>query len=286
MGTLLTDAEAAILASPNANLWRPWVARVDAEELLETALGRSGAAAQGGEVVPAPAAARFRRLVARRVAGEPIALLRGGVEFRGLHLEVRKGTFAPRLSTEALAGEAIRRLRRRPGPVAVDVATGVGPVALAVGHEVPQADVHGIDISKRAITVARANARRLELANVAFHCGDGLGGLPRRLRGRIDVLTVHPPYVPQLEVRDLPREISVYEPRHTLTDGSIDGLGLVRTLATDASEWLRRGGWLLVEVSPDRARSVRSILRRAGLVDVRSLRPTLPVTRVVVGRTH
>jgi len=277
---LLAEAEAAIARSPHASLWSPRDARLDAEELLDIARGGSDRDSQ----VTAVQRHRYRALVKRRVAGEPMALLRGSVEFRGLDIAVRPGTFAPRMSTEALAEEAIRRLRRRSRPVAVDVATGVGPVALAMANEVPGAEVHGVDISPTAVSVARANRRRLGLS-ASFHLSDGLDQLPRRLRGCVDVITVHPPYVPRRDVSELPREVSGYEPRHTLTDESPDGLGLVRRLAAECHQWLRPGGWLLVEVSPDRARQARSALISAGLVEVRSLRPAqLPVTRVVVGR--
>lgn len=278
---LVVAAAAAIRASPHVGLLRAADARADAADLLTHVVGRP---LVGDEMVPDRARRRFQRLVRRRVAGEPVALLLGEVEFCGLRLAVRQGTFAPRASTEALALAAVRRLARRRTPVAVDVATGVGPVALAVAAAVPGAVVWGLDISPRAISVARANARRLGLTNVHFRRSDGLARLPAALRGRIDVVTVHPPYVPRSEVDDLPDEVRHHEPRHTLTDESADGLGLVRELAAAGTGWLRPGGWLLVEVSPDRARAVRSALVGAGLTEVRSRRHALPVTRIVVGR--
>jgi release factor glutamine methyltransferase len=85
-------------------------------------------------------------------------------------------------------------------------------------------------------------------------------------------------------VRTLPVEIRKFEPRHTLTDGSDDGLGLVRRLATDAPAWLRPGGSVLVEIAPYLARATATVLRRAGLREVRSHRDGLGVTRVVIAR--
>src|SRR5207302_9062514 len=106
---------------------------------------------------------RFRVLVGRRAAGEPVQYIKGYAEFRGLRLIAGPGVFVPRDSTEFLAEQAIRRLRRRPSPVHVDMATGSGPVALAVAHEVPRAEVHGADLAAKPIRTARANARRLGL---------------------------------------------------------------------------------------------------------------------------
>lgn len=283
---LLADATQAIWRSPLTGEHRRWAAHDDAEELLTVATGdeRGSANGAGDERLSALQRRRFAALVDRRVAGEPMALLRGYVEFRGLRLMVRPGVFAPRPSSETLAARAIRRLHGRRMPALVDVACGVGPVALSVAHAVPHARVVGVDISAAAVAVARINKQRLGLRNVEFHCGDLLTPVPRALLGRVDVMTAHPPYVPRGDVRLLPKEISRHEPRHTLTDASADGLGMVRRLADEASVWLRRGGWLLIELSPDRARLAGGELRMAGLAGVRIISERGTPTRIVTGR--
>jgi release factor glutamine methyltransferase len=193
--------------------------------------------------------------------------------------------FSPRASSELMVELAVSRLRRRRGRrVAVDVASGTGAVALAIGAQTRGSEVWGTDISPDAARLGRTNARRLHLDNVRFAAGDMFASLPRHLRGAVDVLTIHPPYVARDEVRSLPVEIRRFEPRHTLTDGSDDGLGLVRRLADDAPGWLREGGFVLVEIAPYLARAAATVLRRGGLGDVRSHRDSLGITRVVVGR--
>jgi release factor glutamine methyltransferase len=261
--------------------------RREASVLLSFALGDPDASDELADpecLVPASVRARFLRLIERRATGEPVAWILGWTTFRGLRIGVRRGAFVPRQSSELLAGLAIRRLRRRPKPVAIDLATGIGPVALAVAHEVRGAAVHGTDISLAAIRLARANAASLGLPNAAFHRGDLFGPLPAELRGRVDVVTVHPPYVPVQELDELPVEVRGFEPVDALTDRSADGLALLERTAEEAPDWLRRGGWLLVEVSPDRARAVRSRLIRCGFGDVRSMRGWPHISRVVVGR--
>jgi release factor glutamine methyltransferase len=225
-------------------------------------------------------------MIARRASGEPVQLITGEAVFRGLQIAARPGVFVPRDSTEYLAEQAVRRLRGRRRPVAVDLATGGGTVALAIANEVPGARVFGTDISVTAVRVARENAELLRL-RATFAKGDLFGGLPRDLQGRVDVITLHPPYVARDEVHELPEEIRRFEPAHTLTDRSPDGLGLVGRTASEGPRWLKRGGWLLVEVSPDRARSAASVLRRNGFGDVRSTMDRgFKVTRVLVGRWH
>jgi release factor glutamine methyltransferase len=285
---LLDQGEARLKRSPAIDHWPADRERRDATSLLSFALGDPEASDEldpPDPAVSARARARYRRLIDRRASGEPMAYILGWTTFRGLRLAVRRGAFVPRQSSELMAESAVRRLRRRRRPMAIDLATGIGPVALAVAHAIRGSEVHGTDISPDAVRQARANAAALKLRNVAFHRGDLFGSLPSRLRGRADVITVHPPYIPRRELRDLPVEIRGFEPKDALTDLSLDGLGLLERTAEEAPDWLRPGGWLLVEVSPDRARHVRSRLVRSGYRDVRSTRGWPNISRVVVGRT-
>ena len=227
---------------------------------------------------------RFLRLIDRRTTGEPIALIVGWVEYADLKLRVGPGAFLPRATSEFLAVQASRRLRGRRRPIAVDMATGIGPVALAVAKKMSRAEVHGADINPVAIRWARQNARELKLRNASFHTGDLFGPLPKRLHGQVDVVTMHPPYVPNGEVGDLPEEIKRFEPRTSLTDRSDDGLGLVRRVVDESWDWLCDGGWLMFEVAPSSANPIRTLLRDSGYRDVRSTTGELRHTRVVLGR--
>ncbi len=254
----------------------------DAEELLEFVLGR---APDEDEEIAGAAVSRFQRLVRRRAGGEPNAYITGRTTFHDLTLEVRRGAFIPRQSSEWMADQAVKRLRSRKKPVHVDLATGVGPVALVVAAALPSAQILGVDVSARPIALARRNAAQLRLRNVKFLRGDLFRPVSPRLLGSVDVVTIHPPYVGRKEMRTLPFEILQFEPEESLTDFSPLGDRIVRRVTTEAPMWLRPGGWLLVEVSPDRAREIATILRRGGFRDVRSTKGGVDVSRVVVGRT-
>jgi release factor glutamine methyltransferase len=282
-GKLVDRGVRTLKASPSIDHWQKGRERIEAEDLLMHAMGIEEEP-DPSEEVPGKARRRFESMIERRATGEPIPFIKGYAEFRGLELIAEPGVFVPRDSSEFLAEQAVRRLRTRKRPLHVDLATGGGTIALAVANEVPRAAVYGSDLSQDAIRLARRNAKALGLS-VTFRAGDMFEGLPKRIAGTVDVITLHPPYVPRGEVRDLPDEIRRWEPAHTLTDSSVDGLGLVVRAADEAKRWLRRGGWLLIEVSPDRAKEVGRTLRGAGLRDVRSTKGgELKVTRVVVGR--
>ncbi len=280
IGDLIAEGADRIRRSPHIDHWQEEAARFDAEAFLASGTDGGGPAA----VVPARAVRRFERMVDRRVRGEPAARILGSVDFLDLEVRVRDGAFFPRISSETMTREAARRLRGRRRPVHVDLATGVGPVALGVAHLVPAAEVHGVDILPAAVEGARANARRLGLRGARFHLGDLFAPLPPRLRGRTDAITIHPPYIGEGEVEDQPQEITAYEPAVTLTDFSPDGLGMVRRVAAEAPGWLRPNGWLLIEVGTDLGRRAAGILRRAGYRDVETVADEYGITRTAIGR--
>jgi release factor glutamine methyltransferase len=278
---VLDDAVKVLKVSPAIDHWQRGRERIEAEDLLWHVLGDEPD--PKGDVSDADRR-RFDALVRRRATGEPIPFIKGYTEFRGLDLLVRPGVFVPRDASENLATQATRRLRGRRRPVHVDLATGAGTIALAVANEVPRVTVVGTDVSADAVTLARRNAKRLGL-RARFVTGDLFGGLPRTLAGTVDVITLHPPYVPMHELKDLPEEIREWEPEHTLTDRSRDGLGLIGRTAREAPAWLSRNGWLLMEVSPDRVALVKRVLGREGFRDMRSTKGgPIPLTRVIVAR--
>jgi release factor glutamine methyltransferase len=278
---LMREGVATLKASDAIDHWQKDREKIEAEELLIFVMGDDP---DPDDRIPDRKRREYLELIERRATGEPIPYITGFTEFRGLELISEPGVFVPRDSSEFLAEQAIRRLRKRRTPVHVDLATGAGTIALSVANEVPKATVYGTDLSEDAIKLARRNARSLGL-KVRFATGDVFGGLPKKIKGTVDVITVHPPYVADHEVDDLPEEIKDWEPVHTLTDASEDGLGFVRTTVDEAPDWLDRRGWLLMETDPDRARDVSKVMAKGGFRDVRSTKGgDLKITRVIVGR--
>jgi release factor glutamine methyltransferase len=288
VGEVLREAERELKQSDAVEHPHAGKERYDAEELLAQVLGRDllDPEFDPDEGLDDLAARRFRQLLNRRRRGEPVAYITGRMLFSGMTLEVGPGAFIPRESSEFMVQQAARRLRTRREPVHIDLATGVGPVALAVAKDVPSARVFGVDLSDRPIVMARLNARRLGIRNVHFVKGDLFRPLADDLQGRVDVVTIHPPYVRKGELRQLPDEIRRFEPVESLTDFSRSGMKLLERVVGEAPAWLRRhGGWMLVEVAPDRARTAGTVLRHGGFKDVRSTKGGVSVTRVVLGHT-
>lgn len=239
----------------------------EAKELLASCLGVESDDLEEALEPPRRIRERFLSLIARRAGGEPFPFLTGFIHFYGLDLKVRPGAFVPRPSSELVVAQAVKKLSRRRDPIAVDVCTGQGPIALAMAAEVPDGEVWGLDIDAGGIDQGRRNARALDLKNVRLRVGDLYEPLPARLRESVDVITAHVPYVSLHELDDLPAEVIEHEPAYTLTDESDDGLGLLRRVVDESIEWLKPGGWVLLEIAEDLAPKARKICRKGGLKD-------------------
>jgi release factor glutamine methyltransferase len=214
-------------------------------------------------------------LVARRVAGEPLAWVLGWAEFADLRVVVRPGVFVPRRRTELLAAEAIVRLR--PAAVAVELCCGAAAVAATILEEVPFVEVHAADIDPVAVACAREN-----VPNGNVHQGDLFDALPRDLRGRVDVVVANSPYGPTDEIALVPPEARDHEPPHTL-DGGPAGLALLRRISASAPGWLAPGGHVLIEVSEPQLPVALRVFRADGL-DVSSATNEELGATVAIGR--
>jgi release factor glutamine methyltransferase len=208
----------------------------------------------------AATAADLAVMVDRRVAGLPLEQVVGWAEFCGLRIAVGPGVFVPRRRTEFLAGQAIAHLR--PGALVVDLCCGSGAVGAALAAAVDDVELHAVDLDPAAVACARRN---LVACGGRAYEGDLHAPLPAWLHGRVDVLVANAPYVPTREVRLLPREARLYEPRVAL-DGGADGLAVVRRVSAAASGWLAPGGQLLIEVSERQAPRAAEIFIGDGLI--------------------
>jgi release factor glutamine methyltransferase len=252
--------------------------RETAEALLMYFLGsdRTGLYSRS-EGLDTRTAKLYGRALCQRCHGVPLQYLTGEQQFFDLVLGVAPGVFVPRPETEILVERALETLDGRSGPVVIDVGTGTGAVALALKRRRPDARVIGTDVSEDAIAVAGANAARHAL-DVEILGGDLLSPVPPELRGSIDLIVSNPPYVTREEWEGLPDEVRA-EPYEAL----VGGTDVHRRLAEAAPEWLRGGGWLVVEIGASQAGEVAGLLEdRFELVEV--LPDLAGMDRVVRGR--
>ena len=253
----------------------------DAALLLAHALGksRSWLFAHADDALGEAEAARFDVLLARRAAGEPVAYLTGWRGFWTLELAVTPATLVPRPETELLVDLALARLPVDAPVRVADLGTGSGAIALALSKERPRAQVVATDASSAALDVARGNAARNGIGNVAFRLGSWLQPLGE---DTFDLIASNPPYIAEGDPH-LARGDLRFEPAMALSCGA-DGLDAIRVIVRDAPACLRRGGWLLLEHGWEQGDAVRALLAAAGFADVATERDLEQRDRVSLGR--
>jgi release factor glutamine methyltransferase len=258
-------------------------ARLDAEILLAFSLGveRLQLYMDFDKPLAAPERAGFRLLVQRRADQRvPVALLTGRKEFWSLDLAVTRDVLVPRPETETLVGAAIDLAAGRTGLRVLEIGTGSGAIALALGKELPGADITATDVSPLALEIAASNADK-----------HGMGDRIRLLEGdlyepvagaRFDLIVSNPPYLAEEERSSLAPELA-HEPDIALFAAE-EGCQILRRLAEGAPDVLAPGGALALELAPDQAERVADWLQGAGLLEVTTWRDLADRPRVVAAR--
>lgn len=235
------------------------------------------------EPVDEERAARFERVLRRRLSREPLQYILGFTEFYGLRLIVTPDVLIPRPETEVVVDSALERVAERTAPRMLDAGTGSGCIALAMKTARPDAAVYGCDVSRAALEVAQGNAREngvsveLFLADVLEDrfVSDAPGGL--------DLIVSNPPYVTGREIASLPPDVRDFEP-HLALFAHDDPVVFYRHLARHGRELLQSGGWIVLEIHADFGEEVAGILTGSGYADVEIKQDLAGRDRVVLAR--
>jgi release factor glutamine methyltransferase len=213
--------------------------------------------------------ARYRDLIRRRRAGEPVAYIRGQKEFYGRVFHIDKRVLVPRPDTEILVETALRRTTAcSMGGRYLDLCTGSGCVAVSLARERSTSKVFAVDLSAEALAVAVDNAVRLgSVFQMVFLQGDLFEPLAAFSDLRFELITANPPYITDSEFATLPEDVRAFEPRLALTGGP-DGLAVMRRIVAEARARLAAGGVLAVEMGAGQAERVKAFFADAGFENV------------------
>lgn len=213
---------------------------------------------------PRPIEEQLETLVARRLAGEPVAYIIGEWSFYGMPIEVTPAVLIPRPDTEVIAARAIElaKMAGEHGRV-LDLCAGSGCIGLAVAKHSDNCRIVLADLSEAALGVCRQNIRRNGLhSRVTTVQVDALG-TPPDLLWDFNLIVCNPPYIRSGDIPGLDTSVKDYEPLAAL-DGGEDGLNFYRSVAKQWKSALRRTGTLLFEVGYDQAEDVSNILMENG----------------------
>lgn len=262
-------ALAAAIAQAAARLGAAGIAdpAVDAELLAAfvLGLGRGGvqASAIRGDRIAAADAERLEELVTRRATREPLQHITGTAPFRHMELRVGPGVFVPRPETELVAQLAIDALRAAASesPIAVDLGTGSGAIALAMATEVPHARVFAAENSVEAFLWTKENFAMVGADNARLAFIDLAHAFPD-LDGTVSVVASNPPYVPDAAIPRDP-EVRFFDPPAALYGGE-DGLDVVRVLSGVGLRLAHPGGMIVIEHGEWQGEAIRELLAADG----------------------
>lgn len=253
---------------------------LEASLLLAHALGRprTWLFAHPEEAVAPRLRERFAGLLARRLAGTPIAYLTGEREFWSLPIRVTPHTLIPRPETEMLIERALHLVKSAHARVA-DLGTGSGAVSAALASEHPGWHIVATDTSEAALATAQQNFSRLGLANCETRRGDWLAAVAD---DRFDLIASNPPYVADFDPHLAEGDVRA-EPREALAAGP-DGMDALRRIIKEAPHHLTLGGWLVLEHGWDQGSRVRELLHITGFDAILTSRDLAGLDRVTEGR--
>jgi release factor glutamine methyltransferase len=263
-------------------------ATADAELLAGHILGlsRGGVQAQVliGATLDEQQADELTHLYARRLSREPLQHITGVAYFRQLELAVGKGVFIPRPETEFVAQLAIEAIEDavtagNTNPIAVDLGTGSGAIALAMATENPNAKIFAVEKSPEAFVFTRANFDKYAAKCDATLIQGDLIDAFEELKGQVSVVASNPPYIPLAAVpRD--EEVRLHDPDLALYGGE-DGMSVMRHVSATARRLLVDGGVLVVEHSDSQSEQVCQLLLADGWREVRAHRDLTDRDRAV-----
>ena len=187
--------------------------------------------------------------------GVPLQHITHTQEFMKMDFFVNENVLIPRPDTEILVEEVIEIAKKMEKPKILDLCTGSGAIAISIAKNVPSAEVWAIDISEKALEVAKKNANNLQ-AKVKFKKSNLFNNINKT---KFDIIVSNPPYIKKADIKLLSNEVQK-EPEIAL-DGGYDGLDFYRKIASQAIDYLKFGSYLCFEIGFDQQEDVTEIIK-------------------------
>ena len=198
----------------------------------------------------------FNRLITRRSKREPLAYILKKKEFWSKIFFVNRNTLIPRPETELLCESIIKTLKNKT-PYILDIGTGTGCILLSILSEIKKARGIGIDISKKAIDVAKKNSDNLRLNDRTKFFSKSFNDV---YGYKFDLVVSNPPYIRTCDIKNLSADVRKFEPKIAL-DGGKDGLDVIRKVIYKTRTILKKLGWLALEIGHGQHYKVSQILK-------------------------
>lgn len=203
------------------------------------------------------------QMLNRRLHHEPLDKIIGKREFYKFIFEVNSDVLSPRPDTEILVERALALIPKEKKLEILDLGTGSGCILLSLLAERPQCRGVGVDVSQKALEIAKQNAESLKLSEKVTFINKSWTE-PNFINEQFDIIVSNPPYIPTEDIAGLEEEVKNYDPLLAL-DGGVDGLDCYRQIAQTVPLILKNDGYILLEVGYNQAEAVIKIFKEQGL---------------------
>ncbi len=202
----------------------------------------------------------FKKLIERRKKNEPIAYIVGYKEFWKIKFKVNNDVLIPRPDTEFMVEESLRLIPKNCSLNILDIGTGSGCIILSILKERKKCYGVALDISKKALNVAKFNAKMQQIKNrIKFVNSD----IDKFNSGKYDVILSNPPYIKNSDIKYLDKDICFFEPKVALK-GGFDGYSTIRTVIDKSKILMKKKGKLFLEIGNNQAKYVLQLLKTKG----------------------
>ena len=202
----------------------------------------------------------YKNLILRRRRGEPVAYILNNKEFWKYNFYVNKNVLIPRPDTEIIIEETLKLLRKDQKKLVLDIGTGSGCIIISLAKERPKIYGSAIDISRKALKVAKINAKIHQLKNRINFYNSSVDNF---FKGKYDLIISNPPYICNFKIKYLDKDIYSYEPLVSL-DGGLNGSFILNKVIKKSSSLIKIGGKLVLEIGYDQRFEIMKLLTKCG----------------------
>ncbi|MFV1974796.1 MAG: peptide chain release factor N(5)-glutamine methyltransferase [Candidatus Scalindua sp.] len=209
---------------------------------------------------------KYKEFVYKRTSHVPLQYITRRVEFMSLDFVVDERVLIPRPETEILVETVLNKAQDNEFPdksiIIMEIGTGSGNISVSLAKNLSNAEIYTNDISPDALTLAQTNIQRHEVVDkVHLLHGDFFGAFCGSVeKEHADFIVSNPPYVSESEWNKLEPEVREHEPRQALVGGE-DGLCFYREIIKDSTDWLRPGGYLVIEIGETQANAIKKLMK-------------------------
>lgn len=216
----------------------------------------------------------IQSMISRRGKNEPLQYILGETNFYGLTLKVNEHVLIPRPETELLVEKIVKE--NPEVDEILEIGTGSGAIAIALAANIKNAKIKAVDISNKALQIARENAAKNKV-NIHFYYSDVF----ENITGKYDLIVSNPPYISNKEYQYLSREIRKYEPSIALLADD-NGLAFYKKILCSAKDYLTKKGKIYFEIGYNLSESIKKVAKENGFRNIETVKDLNGFDRMMI----